>query len=480
MGTLKPCWLIATLAFVAAATGTAAAQDAIAWREDLAEAQAEAAKEHRPLVVIFVAGWCSACALFERDTLPSPLITARADRFVWVRLDVERNVSLVRANEVRATPRIDLRGYDGATRVRISGALPAKQFREQLDLFLSATEGKVASVVRDVDGSSYTPLSETPGGFRGASICYSNVGYGPLRLGSQSPFQSLRYGIDPRTPSTLAQGQWEAHVTETWSNTFVYEPDKALLLDFETLDTRFSLAYGVLDELELELEFENRTGIGGIMDRFINAFHRTFGLTDAGRHNFPRNQFQIQISDNQGKPALALDNGDAGSFSNALLLTVQHNLTCGTEYMPAFAYALTLRADLDNGPGLSGKMPVEPQISITGSKSVWELYFYASLAFGYFGTEHIGGIDLRHTQWSGLVATEWRFASSMSLVLQYLWSEGVAKDLGDFSQPSNEITLGWKWELAERTVFELGLIENIINFNNTPDFGIHAGLTVRF
>jgi hypothetical protein len=34
--------------------------------------------------------------------------------------------------------------------------------------------------------------------------------------------------------------------------------------------------------------------------------------------------------------------------------------------------------------------------------------------------------------------------------------------------------------LAERTVFELGLIENIIDFNNSPDFGIHAGLTVRF
>ena len=37
-----------------------------------------------------------------------------------------------------------------------------------------------------------------------------------------------------------------------------------------------------------------------------------------------------------------------------------------------------------------------------------------------------------------------------------------------------------QWELAERTVFELGLIENIINFNNSPDFGVHAGLTYRF
>jgi thioredoxin-related protein len=445
------------LALVLGAWRAAGAQDSIPWREDLAKAQAEAAKERKPLVVVFVAGWCSACAAFERDTLPSPLITAHASRFVWVKLDVERNVSLVRANEVRATPRIDLRGSDGTTWVKISGALPAKQFGEQLDLFLSAREGKASSIAREIDGSSYTPLSETPGGFRGASICYSNVGYGPLRLGSQSPFQSLRFGIDPRTPSTLAEGQWEAHVTETWSNTFVYDQGKTLL-DFETMDTRASIAYGVLDELELELEFENRSAAGGIMDRFINAFHRSLGLTDAGRHNFSRNQFQIGINDNKGALAITRGSGDEGSFSNALLLTMQHNVTCGTDYLPAIAYALSLRANLDNDPGLVGRMAVEPQLSLSLSKAIGDFYVYGSVAFGYFGSEHLGGIHLRSTQYSGL----------------------LAKNLGDFSQNSHEITLGWKWELAERTVFELGLIENLINFNNSPDFGVHAGLTIRF
>jgi thioredoxin-related protein len=480
VGAIKGYRLILALAFLASAASAAAAQDTIVWREDLAEAQAEAAKEQKPLIVVFVAGWCSACAAFERDTLPSPLITAHARHFIWVKLDVERNISLVRANEVRATPRIDLRGSDGVTHVRISGALPAEEFRKQLDLFLSAREGKASSVAQEVDGSSYTPLSETPGGFRGASICYNNVGYGPLRLGSQSPFQSLRFGIDPRTPSTLAEGQWEAHVTETWTNTFVYNPDKALLLDYEALDSRFSIAYGVLDELELELAFENRSGFGGIMDRFINAFHRTLGLTDAGRHNFDRNQFQIEIPDNKGNPAVSRGSGDQGSFTNALLLTVQHNVTCGTEYLPAIAYALTVRANLDNGIGLSGRLPLEPQLSLSVSKAIGDFYVYGSVAFGYFGDEHLDGIHLRPTQYSTLGAVEWRFASRMSLSVQYLVSQGVAKDLGSFSDPSHEITLGWKWEIVERTVFEFGLIENLIHFDNSPDFGVHAGLTVRF
>ncbi|HEV3029766.1 MAG TPA: thioredoxin family protein, partial [Planctomycetota bacterium] len=128
--------VLLAVAFVTGACRAAVAQEGIHWREDLAQAQAEAAKEHKPLVVVFVAGWCSACAAFEKDALVSPRVAAFADRFVWVKLDVERNVSLVRANEIRATPRTDLRDRDGKTLVRISGALPAQEFGAYLERFL--------------------------------------------------------------------------------------------------------------------------------------------------------------------------------------------------------------------------------------------------------------------------------------------------------------------------------------------------------
>jgi len=451
----------------------------IEWTDDLPGALATAGQDRKPLVICFVADWCSACAEFKRDALASPEVNALAGRFVWVLLDVERNVSIARASDIRAIPRTDLRDSEGNTWVSITGALPAKDFRKQLDLFLSKIKDSTATAARDVDGSHYSPIKETPTGFRGLSICYSNVGYGPLRLSSQSPFQSLRFGIDPRTPSTLAEGQWEAHLTETWSNTFVYKAGE-VLLDYEMLDTKASIAYGILDELELELGFENRSAFGGIMDRFINAFHRAFGLTDAGRHNFPRNQFEVQIADKNGTPAVSLDDDDKGAFSDSLSLTLQHNVTCGTEYIPAIAYAVTLRIPLDNTVGLEGGLPVEPQLSLSVSKGIGDFYLYLSGAFGYFGTQHQDAIKYRSTQLSGLAALEWRFASRMSLTLQYLATQGEVQSLGPFSTNSHEITLGWKWEFASNVVSEIGLIENLINFENSPDFGIHAGLTLRF
>ena len=89
-------------------------------------------------------------------------------------------------------------------------------------------------------------------------------------------------------------------------------------------------------------------------------------------------------------------------------------------------------------------------------------------------------VELNKTQLSGSVAAEWSYIPTQSLLLQFLATEGQAVELGPFSEPSYEVTLGWKMQIKSKIVFELGLIENILNFSNSPDFGIHAGITTRF
>ena len=49
-----------------------------------------------------------------------------------------------------------------------------------------------------------------------------------------------------------------------------------------------------------------------------------------------------------------------------------------------------------------------------------------------------------------------------------------------FSEASHEITLGWKWEVVPQGVLEIGVVENLVTFDNSADFGIHAGFTQRF
>ena len=75
---------------------------------------------------------------------------------------------------------------------------------------------------------------------------------------------------------------------------------------------------------------------------------------------------------------------------------------------------------------------------------------------------------------------EWRAFNRASIIAQYLYSDGLAIDLGELSDASHEVNLGFKWECSPGVVLEFALIENFLTTNNSPDFGLHAGVAWRF
>ena len=90
------------------------------------------------------------------------------------------------------------------------------------------------------------------------------------------------------------------------------------------------------------------------------------------------------------------------------------------------------------------------------------------------------GLELEDNQISFLTALEWRLRSHHSLVVQLLLTEGVMTGFDPFSDRSDELTIGWKYEIIDKGILEVGLIENILSFDNSPDFGVHVGFTRRF
>lgn len=461
---------------------------AIHWGHDLELALEQAQKSDRPIVLAFGAVLCPACRKLRAKTIPRPEIQAMADDFIWVSIDIDRNVSLAREWQVTATPTIFLLDSSGRPLKRIVGEVTADELVTQLRRAAAAdaTEGGDTD---QIEVFRHTLLTVGPNGFRGRSVCFSHVGYGPLSLRSQSPFQSLRLGLLPRTPSTIARGQHQLRVDVAWANTWAndhgtFDPaggDLGLyLLDFESLDVGIAWAYGLRDTIQIELELEQRRHFGGVLDGFIESFHDLFGISQAGRDLFPRDQTNIWIDFFDDRPPIALLGPDAaGTVSRSLLATFQHNVTCGTATWPALAWAVTLRSSLGNPSGLEGDT-FDIGLSAAAARRFGDLHVYLTFGFAWYGSDSVHGIDLKSTQASLLAAAEWRFAPRMSLLLQYLATDGVATDLGVFSETSHEIVLGWKWEVVDAGVVEVGLIENIIEFNNSPDFGVHVGWTQRF
>ena len=454
----------------------------ITWSYDLEAAIAQAPFRRKPVVACYVAAWCEACRRFRKRTLTSPMIADLDDRFEWVMVEVDRDVSILRSREILGTPTVDLIDPDGVTRVRISGFMGPERFRDHLEKFEADVKAGPADPklpYREYEVPQDPVRTEMPDGFRSSGICFWNVGYGPLRLPSLSPFQALRFGFIPRTPSTLAEGNYEFQWTESWANLWAFNSGENLV-DFEMLQSSVSLAYGLSDVLQVELGFVQKSRFGGSMDRFIQNFHDWFGLDQGGRDTVPRNDFGLEILGDDGDPLVQLGNDDRGSFTESIVATVQHNLSCGTLAWPAVAYALTVRRELGEQENMKGGEYVDVSGSLALSKRWSDFFIYLGGGFSWFGQESFEGVDLRTTQVSGLLALEWQFADDASLIVQCLVSQGVAESLRNFSDPSWEVTFGGKFEIAPMVVLEVGVIENIVTFDNSPDFGLHSGLMVRF
>jgi hypothetical protein len=306
---------------------------------------------------------------------------------------------------------------------------------------------------------------------------HETLGLGPLRLSSQSPGQSLRLGLVPHTPTELVTGEWKFYAGATWVN--VWAKERTHELDFEMVTSEALLAYGVSNEWAFEAGVTNRVTFGGRMDSFIEGFHDLFGLDQQGRDQAPRNDTYVRIDPNSHQPGLVLDDADLQgnrllSLRGAVLYTLSH----GHDVWPAASIACTLQAPLGERRGYDGGW-IDVSLDLSLAKAYGSVVIYGSVAWTRFGADQLYDIELHRSNWAGFGALEWRVTRDWSLLLQYLVSQGVAPDLYSLSKPSHELTLGTQVRVGHHTIMQLGLIENVFIFDNSPDFGIHLALEMR-
>lgn len=418
-------------------------------------------------VVVFGAIWCAPCREFRAKTLPNPEVVAALDGYVFGVVDIDRHPDIAREYGVVATPTIVLFDADGTVLAKLQGDSGPATFAS---LLRGDWEGGDSADFP----SNATSLIWTPSGFRGESICFSHVGYGPLRVSSQSIGNALRLSLEPRTPSTLLEGQYEVRWTETLTNYWAFSEDQ-YRLDFGTLHSQLALGYGLTDTVQVEVAVLDYRRFDSVLDGITNGFHSLFGLDDSGRDDFSDNENVIFL-DAEGINAV-----DEDRYTEDLAFTLQHNLTCGTETLPALSWSLSARTNIGGNVELEGSNDLSLGFSLAAARRVSEKwYLYGSLGYVWHGQDRWRGLQLRDTQGSALIAAEYRYSPRAAWVFQALYTQEVARNIEPFDEPSFEIDIGWKKEISPGTVLELGLLENAFTVDTSPDVGFHFGLTHRF
>jgi hypothetical protein len=305
-----------------------------------------------------------------------------------------------------------------------------------------------------------------------------NGGLGKLNIRSQSPAQSLRLNMPLPVPGDIKPG-WGTRIGLTWSN--VWASGTTYLLDYEMFGTILSLDYGFNERLGLELSFENRHYFGGAMDGLIQEFHDLFGIDQNGRDEVPKNRKVIQRFDpNTGS---TLSETSANELdNNGLSLLINYNLTPGTEIWPSVNVFGIVRYALTCADICADNHPVDFGLG-TGLAKRWSKHWYSYAALGYTLYESrksrapapgVEPIEFEDSAISGLFALSWHWTPNFSLVGQYLYSGPDIKNIAEMNKASHEVDFGFKWKTSVG-LLEFAVIENIINFDNSADFGLHCG-----
>lgn len=112
--------------------------------DDLAEATAIAKAAGKPLLLVFAAEWCLHSRQLVTETLPHESVRHLTDRFVCVRIDVDRSPELVEEYRVRAYPTVIFAAPNGTALQRLTGAQPDDLIAEQLATTLSTVTERLA------------------------------------------------------------------------------------------------------------------------------------------------------------------------------------------------------------------------------------------------------------------------------------------------------------------------------------------------
>lgn len=306
-----------------------------------------------------------------------------------------------------------------------------------------------------------------------------NSSLGILHIRSQAPMQSLRMVMPLISAGSIKPG-WGLFLAGAWTN--VWADETSYYLDYEMLDTRAAISYGVNEKLGISLAYDNRSYFGGTLDGFIQGFHSTFGLDQPGRKSVSKNLSRVgQIGENAGE-------SDADIFRNSgATLVLSYDLTPGDKTWPAVNISTAIRYGLETGKAFPQNHPVDYGFSV-GLAKRWAEKWYSHVILSYTfydmdrGRDVPGFTDIRmeDQQLGSFFSVGYDYSDQLKILVQYMRYEAAVKDIKGLDEASNEVHLGFKYLTEKLGTFEFGLIENIINMDNTPDFGMNLGWQYHF
>jgi len=324
---------------------------------------------------------------------------------------------------------------------------------------------------------------------------------GPLRLRDTTPFNILRLDMLPAHAVRGGRGSWAIEADLSYTNTFVMSDNVRSYLeargggrrpldaaDIAALDNLGADAYyvdgefGVLD-LTFHYALASRTSVystlplytfgGGFLDGTIESFHRAIGNSTDGRDLVARDRFQTVMS-LKGLHTVFLEAPLDGGVGDPVL-GLRHSWLFGPRWALVADGAVKLAVRGEQTLLSTGANDYGLQASLQGKFKRQGAYFSAA----FVRTDgRVLGVRLGSSTVPTLTAAwEVGLTSHTNAIVQAYASQSALRDtsLDEIKANKYEASIGLRSHRGH-FVYGVAVIENIANFENSPDVGLSLTL----
>lgn len=288
--------------------------------------------------------------------------------------------------------------------------------------------------------------------------------YGPLRLVNQQPVQLLFLQLFPDRTDVTPPGHLNVHLNTALTNTLMQQQKEfAATLDLEMVRTVLDLHYGIHPYLEVGLDIPLMYTYGGMLDNFVLGVERLFtpGHERSVRKRQVPGVFTYQVL--RGNRRFIRGQDDAVGLGDVVLKAKAHFL-----HEQGLLPALSLRAavkfpsgDTSRAFG-SGEMDGGFGLLLQKTFGRWTFYVNGDVMFPGQVFEAVG-VSLQPF-FSGVLATEFRLARPLSVVLQWRGdTRPFHKTIPILDKRLIETLLGVNWAMSRHVVLQAGLVEDQFN-----------------
>lgn len=323
---------------------------------------------------------------------------------------------------------------------------------------------------------------------------------GPFMQRDQFPVRMLFLGLRPEAGDLLPLRSMQWAVQFDYANTFAstfpvgdrliaddyYRAAPAdeyrLFVDTESLRLSVDLDWRIASRLQVGATMPFLKHGGGFLDGVIEEFHGAFNLSNGGREWAPRNDYGVFVVRDRRFWIRSVES--AAFRPGDLVLRMKTPLNLGREgFDLAFAGAVKLpTGNLETMTG-SGGWDFQAALFATWRPgwSKRDMVIHGNLAHSRLGRATMGeGFPLRSIT-TLVLAFEYRTTDRLAALLQTLVNIGPfpGSRLGPLNRTAIEATAGVRYAMSESLSLDIGLTENLSQYQNTPDVGLHVGIVWR-